>query len=158
MGKAGSLSRRQLLLAGGAGSILAMDSKAAQAPAVGPLYLHWWRPRCYVKDERTGTDSTPPKRILSTRIVPGQDLSITLGDRYAVLTGRIIVGGKRCHAKLQGQYGSCISFVDAEIEVEKPFEGGYLCASSITWETRFAISTDEDCKRFLKDAEPVKQR
>lgn len=150
MSKTRFLSRRQLLVAAGAGSVFCLDSQSAPAPASRPLYLHWWRPTYYLRDDGSEVKPQLPSRILSTRVVPGQDLSITLGNGSAALSGRIVVGGKRCHAKLEGRFGSTVSLVDADVEVEKPFEGGYLCLSGIRWETRFALSADAECERFLK--------
>lgn len=80
-------SRRQLLALAGAGGLLFLTQEAmparrdlkASRPASKPLFLHWCKPTYYLGDNKTD----PPSRILSTRVVLGEDINITLGKGTA---------------------------------------------------------------------------
>src|SRR4051794_11589500 len=96
------LSRRQLLAGAGTGILLGLTRQPASAqpepggsrPASKPLYLHWCKPT-YFKDK-----TEPPSRILSTRVIPGEDISITLGGGSPSLQGRIELRDGKYQAKL----------------------------------------------------------
>jgi hypothetical protein len=153
------LSRRQLLVSGGVGGLLFLtqtpSSAGSDKEACTPLYLHWCTPTYYFSDKRTN----PPSRILSTRVVLGEDISITLGKDSTSLTGRVELRDKKYFADLKGSYGPMTGIFEGPIELEKRFEPGSYVGSSIILSTYFVLSTSPKCEQFLKaeTADPIKQ-
>ena len=128
-----------------------------------PLFIHLISPRYH-------TDPPiPPKRIASARISLGQDFAVSVGEPSppsgytvggadpfsysgdAVLAGRIERRGNVLWGHLLGRSHTTFNDFTGQMELEKPVvsQGGVF--SSSIWPVQFVLSTNWDCRSFLKE-------
>jgi hypothetical protein len=113
--------------------------------ATKPLYLHWCHPAYYLPQE-----TVQPARILSTRIVPGRDIDITLDDGSQSLKGRIDVRDGKYHAELDAHFASSTGSFEGDIQLRQRFKPSGYVFGSVVWGTYFVLSTEPNCEEFLK--------
>ena len=120
------------------------------ATPMKPLYLHWFRPAA------TGLPKeTTAERILSTPVVLGQDMDITVGDGSCSLKGRIDVHGGGYHADLAGHYLTSTGYFDGACELGKRIDPSGYGFGSMIWLTYFVLSTEPTCEPLVEQDGPA---
>ena len=128
-----------------------------------PLFVHLISPLYY-------TDPPiPPKRIVSTRISLGLDFAVSVSEpssasshsvggadpfNYsgdAVLAGRIDRRGNVFWGHLLGRSHTTLNNFAGQMELEKPVASQGGAFSSAIWSVQFVLSTNWDCRSFLKE-------
>jgi uncharacterized protein YceK len=127
-----------LVLGGGLTGCSTIHSTKPGEETGQPLYLYY------------GYESwNSAQRYLSTRIHPGEDISVG-GDDYWELKGKIERHGSHLIADLTGGTGQEGHFYQGEIVVEKPFLAQGGIASGGAGPGWFMVSTNSDCLTILK--------
>jgi hypothetical protein len=128
-----------------------------------PLFVHLISPRYY-------TDPPiPPRRIASTRIHLGKSFAVSVGEPSsasiysvggadpfsysgdAVLAGRVEQRGNGYWGHMLGRSHTTLNNFAGPLELEKPVasQGGGF--SGGIWSVQFVLSTNWDCRSFLKE-------
>jgi hypothetical protein len=126
-----------------------------------PLFVHLISPRYYTDPP------TPPKLIASTRINLGKDFAVGhTGSGYsfsvggadpfgysgdAVLAGRVERRGDVYWGRLLGCSNGTVNNFAGQMKLEHPVDSQGAFFSGGIWSVRFVLSTNSDCREFLKE-------
>ena len=117
------------------------SDKSDQSPT--PLYLHFFTP--------TFNGGTNQGRLyLSTQIHLSKEFFAVATNNNASLRGNIKCSQQKLIAHIEGYESGTTGIYDGEVVPDKPFSAQTLCHSGAFYMPYFVLSTNLNCKPFLK--------
>jgi hypothetical protein len=138
----------------GAGRSCFGNEVGAETPGVETLYLHCFSPTTgqrIVYDDSPpyhGDPPTPPKALVSLKVVVGTSFEVMTGE-YSGVSGRIDRKDGALVAAFETSFGSRHRFAGT-VEPEKIFEPEVMAFSGAVWGIRCVVSTSKEIGPFLK--------